>query len=275
MILLLETLPGHPVSLERDATLGVLVLAQDRLRQHCRLGCVDVVVGLNALLASGDGMDSLSRRFLGRINAMSEDLGFQILKKIGIPGIHARSAYLYVGQGSVADFRGEALVNSANEQALTGGGIDGIITRRGGPELEEARARIPIVEARTAVRVPVGQSVVVGPAPSGQYGTLRVQHVVLSVGPNYNVVEFREADSLLSSAYATALQACKTKNLKSIGFPLISAGVYCGSRGLHDVLRIGVRSIFENAYEDVSVYLVAYTDQELETLLEVVDSISA
>ncbi|KAJ8901626.1 hypothetical protein NDN08_003834 [Rhodosorus marinus] len=205
---------------------------------------------------------------------MSEDLGFQVLKKIGIPGIHARSAFLYASQGSVADFRGDALVNSANEQALTGGGIDGIITRRGGPELAAARAQIPIVEARTAVRVPVGQSVVVGPAPQGQYGTLSVQHVVLSVGPNYNVVETREADSLLSSAYATALQACKAKNLKSIGFPLISAGVYRGSRGLDDVLRIGVSSIFKHAYEGVSVHLVAYTDHEVQTLLDVIDSVS-
>ena len=55
--------------------------------------------------------------------------------------------------------------------------------------------------------------------------------------------------------------------LRTIGFSLLSAGIFRGKRSLADVLSIGVSAIGESAYPGLEeVHLVGYTNEELQTL---------
>ena len=99
-------------------------------------------------------------------------------------------------QGSVVDFRGDAIVNAANERCVGGGGVDGAISRAGGSPLREARYRLPIVR-RPNVRCPTGQAVItVG-------GRLRSNYVIHTVGPIYSQFQLTAADELLRTAFVT------------------------------------------------------------------------
>lgn len=51
-----------------------------------------------------------------------------------------------VSQGSVVDFKGDAIVNAANEMGLGGGGVDGAINAAGGEALYAARKAMPVTE---------------------------------------------------------------------------------------------------------------------------------
>jgi len=65
---------------------------------------------------------------------------------------------LVICSGSVVDFQGDAIVNAANEDCLSGGGVDGVITAAGGPELAEARLNLPILDHKRDVRCPTGEA---------------------------------------------------------------------------------------------------------------------
>ena len=53
---------------------------------------------------------------------------------------------LYVSRGNIVEFRGDAIVNAANEVCLGGGGVDGVITKEGGEGLAQARRNLPFIK---------------------------------------------------------------------------------------------------------------------------------
>ena len=104
-----------------------------------------------------------------------------------------RGGKLVVSQGSVVDFQGDAIVNAANQGCLGGGGVDGAISRAGGPELFRARQRLPVLRlartaARSEIRCNTGDAVV---TTAG--GSLHSKWVIHAVGPNFRGYEHRLA----------------------------------------------------------------------------------
>mmetsp|Transcript_27477 Transcript_27477/g.34002 ORF Transcript_27477/g.34002 Transcript_27477/m.34002 type:complete len:222 (-) Transcript_27477:174-839(-) len=190
--------------------------------------------------------------------------------------------HLIINQGSITNFqhpRG-AIVNAANEGCLGGGGVDGAISAAGGEHLHEDRLALPVLKAVDSntqnlyIRCPVGDAKITGPR---KYDKLKVPYVIHAVGPNYwgynNSTD--EADELLVSAYEQSLNRAREVKLEAVAFSLLSAGVFKGARSLAEVLGIAVHTICDNhGYEELKeVHLFAFTQKEVDTLLEIAQNI--
>jgi len=119
-------------------------------------------------------------------------------------------------EGDITVQEVDVIVNAANRTLLGGGGVDGAIHRRGGPQiLEECRA---IRAERFPDGLPTGQAVATGG------GELPATHVVHVVGP----VFAREANpaALLAACHTEALRLADELGARSIAFPAISTGAY-------------------------------------------------
>jgi len=107
----------------------------------------------------------------------------------------------------------DAIVNAANQHLAGGGGVDGAIHRRGGPE----------IIADTNRRYPHGCAT--GDAVISVAGNLAAQYVIHAVGPRWSGGHRGEAE-LLQSAYRRSLQLAIDHQCRSIALPALSTGAY-------------------------------------------------
>ena len=108
-----------------------------------------------------------------------------------------------------------AIVNAANRSLRGGGGVDGAIHARAGPEL--------LRECRSLDGCETGSAKV-----TGAY-ELPCDKVIHAVGPIYAIEKRRASErpaELLRGCYQTALQLAAENKCKSIAFACISTGVY-------------------------------------------------
>ncbi|WP_282016880.1 macro domain-containing protein [Salegentibacter mishustinae] len=104
----------------------------------------------------------------------------------------------------------EAVVNAANAQLTTGGGVAGAIHTAAGPGLyEECKAFAPIAP---------GEAVITGAHK------LPNKYVIHCLGPVYG--RDNPVDKLLGNCYKNALKCSEEKQVKSVAFPAISTGVF-------------------------------------------------
>ena len=123
---------------------------------------------------------------------------------------------LLLQQGDLTDADTDAIVNAANELMLGGGGVDGAIHRRAGPQLLEACREVP--EVLPGVRCPTGESRL---TPGFK---LRARYVIHTVGP---VFTSHEASApLLAAAYEASLDVANEHALASVAFPALSCGAF-------------------------------------------------
>lgn len=134
-------------------------------------------------------------------------------------------------QGDITEQAVDAIVNAANSSLMGGGGVDGAIHRRGGPEILAACSEL----RRTVYPqgLPTGQAVA---TPAGR---LPARHVIHVVGPVYAKQEDRSP--LLASCYAQALRVADDLGARSIAFPAVSAGIY--GWPIEDAARIAVTTV--------------------------------
>lgn len=104
----------------------------------------------------------------------------------------------------------DAVVNAANAELRSGGGVAGALHRAAGPGLE--------AETRPLAPIRPGEAVIT----SGH--RLPNQWVIHCLGPVYGVDE--PADALLASCYAEALDLAERNGIRSIAFPAISTGAF-------------------------------------------------
>ena len=106
----------------------------------------------------------------------------------------------------------DAVVNAANTGLWEGGGVCGYIFRdAGSKEMTEACQKIGHCDEGSAVITPGFR--------------LPAKYVIHAVGPRWSGGEHDEP-KLLYSAYEKSLLLAKENDLHSIGFPLISAGIF-------------------------------------------------
>ena len=119
-------------------------------------------------------------------------------------------------EGDITAERVDAIVNAANSSLLGGGGVDGAIHRRGGPQILE--------ETRKLRAGHYGRGLPVGQAVATTAGRLAARWVIHTVGPVFSTTEDRS--HLLRACYENSLRVADELGATSVAFPLISAGIY-------------------------------------------------
>jgi len=155
--------------------------------------------------------------------------------------VKINNATLALVQGDITKEETDAIVNAANSGLRGGGGVDGAIHRAGGPSIME--------ECRKIGYCPTGQAVITAG------GNLKAKYVIHTVGPVYKDGTKGEAD-LLKSAYLESLKQAAKKELKSISFPAISAGIY--GYPLNEAAHIALKTAIDYLRENKGIELVRF-----------------
>jgi O-acetyl-ADP-ribose deacetylase (regulator of RNase III) len=161
--------------------------------------------------------------------------------------------------GDITEQRVDAIVNAANSSLLGGGGVDGAIHRRGGPDiLRECRE---LRAGRYRRGLPAGQAV---PTTAGR---LPARWVIHTVGPVYSATD--DLSHLLRSCYRESLRECAGLGAESVAFPLISAGVY--GWPVEDAVRQAL-SVLEAAEQPGTARLVLWQQPTFDIARRVQDA---
>ncbi|SDS39747.1 O-acetyl-ADP-ribose deacetylase [Microlunatus soli] len=158
-------------------------------------------------------------------------------------------AELHFIQGDLTEHSCDAIVNAANSSLLGGGGVDGAIHRRGGPEILQACQEIRRTQLPTGL--PTGQAV------ATTAGRLPARWVIHTVGPVYSTSEDRS--ELLASAYRESLRVADEIGARTAAFPAISAGIY--GWPLDDAARIAVHTVRDAPTQVADVTFVLFGEQ--------------
>jgi O-acetyl-ADP-ribose deacetylase (regulator of RNase III) len=136
-------------------------------------------------------------------------------------------------RGDITEQHVDAVVNAANSSLMGGGGVDGAIHRKGGPDiLAECRE---LRDSQYPEGLPAGQAVATAA------GRLPARWVIHTVGPVWSKSEDRS--QLLAACYRQSLRVARELGARTVAFPAISTGVY--GWPLDDGARIAVATVRE------------------------------
>jgi len=163
-------------------------------------------------------------------------------------------------QGDISDQAVDAVVNAANSSLMGGGGVDGAIHGRGGPEI--LLECMKIRNTQWPGGLPTGRAVMT----TG--GKLKAKRVIHTVGPIWSGGRSGE-DGALASCYANSLDVAIKHGLKSVAFPSISTGAY--GYPIREASRIALKTVKEFAERSegpAEVNFVLFSLHDLETYNE-------
>ncbi len=153
------------------------------------------------------------------------------------PRLQCRNA---IGKLVVSVYKGDitliyvdAIVNPANSYMVMGGGVAGVLKRRGGRVIED--------EALKYAPVPVGEAVV---TTAGRLKARYIIHTPTMERPAQPTTPYR----VYLATKATLEKACSINSVASIAFPGMGTGV--GSVDPLEASRSMVNAIREYAYRD-------------------------
>lgn len=153
--------------------------------------------------------------------------------------------------GDITQQRADAIVNAANSSLLGGGGVDGAIHRRGGPEI--------LAECRKLRAGQLSDGLPTGQAVATTAGRLPASWVIHTVGPVYSAREDRSR--LLASCYRESLRVADELGARSVAFPAVSAGIYGWPTG--DAARIAVTTVQQTPTQVTEATFVLFSPDVL------------
>ena len=134
----------------------------------------------------------------------------------------------------------DAIVNSANPNAVIGGGVDWAIHKAAGASLLEARKKIGPIATGSA-RITPGYN-------------LKAKYVIHTVGPVWQGGDKSE-EQLLALAYTNSLKLAVENGCESVAFPLISSGIFGYPKA--EALQVAINAISRFLVNhEIMVYLV-------------------
>ena len=157
--------------------------------------------------------------------------------------------------GSCVNQNVDAIVNAANRNLWSGGGVCGAIFKKAGYE--------KLNEACRKIKTPLkdGDAVI-----TSAFNITNAKYIIHAVGPNFGNTPnaFKE----LFDAYYNSLIVLKENNLHSIAFPLISSGIF--GYGLDNPVRESTKECvkaynkFVNNFPDydIEVKLCCFSSNE-------------
>jgi O-acetyl-ADP-ribose deacetylase (regulator of RNase III) len=134
-------------------------------------------------------------------------------------------------QGDITEQDVDAIVNAANHSLLGGGGVDGAIHRRGGPEI--------LTECRQLRQDKYPDGLPTGQAVATTAGRLKARWVIHTVGPTY--AESKDKSRLLADCFRNSLAVADELGASTLAFPAISTGVYRWP--VDDAARIALETV--------------------------------
>jgi len=152
-----------------------------------------------------------------------------------------------------------AIVNAANAELRSGGGVAGAIHRAAGPGLEE--------EARPLAPIRPGQAVITGGHD------LPNRYVIHALGPVYG--RDRPEAEVLAKCYRHSLALAEEHGIDSVAFPAISTGVF--GYPVEEAARASLGTVMEETEHLKSVRLVRFVlfgDEDLEVHERVLSELS-
>jgi O-acetyl-ADP-ribose deacetylase (regulator of RNase III) len=170
-----------------------------------------------------------------------------------------RMPQIVVLQGDLTDQDADAVVNAANSSLLGGGGVDGAIHRRGGPEI--------LAECKELRRTRFPDGLPTGQAVATTAGMLLARWVIHTVGPVFSRSEDRSA--LLASCHIESLRVADELGARTVAFPAISTGVY--GYPLELAAPIALRSVLQAESSVEEVRFVLFDRNALEVFQRALD----
>ncbi len=158
-------------------------------------------------------------------------------------------------QGDITTLTVDAIVNAANNALSGGGGVDGAIHRAAGPQLLQA--------CRQLGGCPTGHAKIT------EGFDLPARYVIHTVGPVWRGGKQGEAQ-LLAASYQSSLELAASYQLKSVGFPAISCGIYGYPVGQATEIAVNtVKQFLEKNASVQKVYFVCFVNRVYQTYLQV------
>jgi nicotinate phosphoribosyltransferase len=144
----------------------------------------------------------------------------------------------------------DIVVNAANAELRSGGGVAGAIHRAAGPSLEE--------EGRALAPIRPGQAEITGAH------RLPNRFVIHCLGPVYGRDE--PAEELLANCYANALHLAEQHGIQSMAFPAISTGIF--GYPIEAAARVALKTVLEEVPRLSSVTRIRFVlfDEESQRL---------
>ena len=156
---------------------------------------------------------------------------------------------------------------------MGGFGVDEAVNAAGGPKLKDARRQLNGCATGDAKVTPA-------------FAHTGTRWIIHAVGPVFRASRLKknkteaELDEDLRAAYRSALRCAEEVGAETVGFCLLSCGVFRGERDLESVIEIGMRAVTgalvascpgAAAHTVREVTFVAYTDEEQRAATAVCD----